>query len=264
MTTSTPTQRFSSQKNTAKWPSAKCIITNSGGHNAALKTYIRILSSYYWPKLWSDTPKLVLNASNERNPQTNHLHYNLFQTQTSSQPDISTNTFCASRTHLRSTRLSQLWRTKRLRLWQNGFVNLASQHKYTLMTGRSLLTNYQMNFSHFLKFNTLKQLWPIPSAMLKLKFSTKPWRNIYLPSSMTPPWTGRIFYLHWCSHKIPAITPPLPWCHSSACLEKNPDFCLSESRHSANSLWRINFRWTIPTFAKNQVPCKKYCRWSKS
>jgi hypothetical protein len=54
MTTSTPTQCFTSQKNTAKWPSAKCIITNSGGHNAALKTYIRILSSYYWPKLWSD------------------------------------------------------------------------------------------------------------------------------------------------------------------------------------------------------------------
>ncbi len=25
-----------------------------GGHNAALKTYIRILSSYYWPKLWTD------------------------------------------------------------------------------------------------------------------------------------------------------------------------------------------------------------------
>jgi hypothetical protein len=25
-----------------------------GGHNAALKTYIRISSSYYWPKLYSD------------------------------------------------------------------------------------------------------------------------------------------------------------------------------------------------------------------
>jgi hypothetical protein len=25
-----------------------------GGHNAALKTYIRISSSYYWPKLWTD------------------------------------------------------------------------------------------------------------------------------------------------------------------------------------------------------------------
>ncbi len=54
MTTSTPAQRFTSQKNTAKWPSAKCIITNSGGHNVALKMYIRILSSYYWPKLWPD------------------------------------------------------------------------------------------------------------------------------------------------------------------------------------------------------------------
>jgi len=28
-----------------------------GGHNAALKTYFRILSSYYWPKLWTDILK---------------------------------------------------------------------------------------------------------------------------------------------------------------------------------------------------------------
>jgi hypothetical protein len=28
-----------------------------GGHNAALKTYIRISSSYYWPKLWTDILK---------------------------------------------------------------------------------------------------------------------------------------------------------------------------------------------------------------
>ncbi len=28
-----------------------------GGHNATLKTYIRISSSYYWPKLWSDILK---------------------------------------------------------------------------------------------------------------------------------------------------------------------------------------------------------------
>jgi hypothetical protein len=30
-----------------------------GGHKAALKTYIRISSSYYWPKLWTD----ILNHS---------------------------------------------------------------------------------------------------------------------------------------------------------------------------------------------------------
>jgi hypothetical protein len=58
-------------------------------------------------------------------------------------------------------------------IFLNDFVNLASQHKFTLMGGRSLLTNFQMNCLPYLTFYTLKQLWPILYATHRLKFSTK-------------------------------------------------------------------------------------------
>jgi hypothetical protein len=36
-----------------------------------------------------------------------------------------------------------------------------------------LLTSSLMSYLHCLTYNILKQLWPIPSAMPRLKFSTK-------------------------------------------------------------------------------------------
>jgi hypothetical protein len=53
-----------------------------GGHNAALKTYIWISSSFYWPKLWSDIPnhtKTCLQCQQQKNLQTSLLHFNHFQ-----------------------------------------------------------------------------------------------------------------------------------------------------------------------------------------
>ncbi len=50
-----------------------------GGHNAALKTYIRILSSYYWPncgQTFSITQKHASDASKGKNQQISHLFCN--------------------------------------------------------------------------------------------------------------------------------------------------------------------------------------------
>jgi hypothetical protein len=53
-----------------------------GGHNAALTTYIRISSSYYWPKLWSDIlnhTKTCLRCQRRKNLLLSLLRYNHFQ-----------------------------------------------------------------------------------------------------------------------------------------------------------------------------------------
>ncbi len=132
----------------------------------------------------------VCDVNNGKNLRTSHLHYNHFQiwngrmsgfTLTCSVPCwqrvASTNTPCTSLTHSQSMRSSGV-RTRRPRLWRrpfstNGFVNLASRRKFTLMSGRSLLTSFQANFLLDLPFNILKQLLHIHSAMPRLKFSTK-------------------------------------------------------------------------------------------
>ncbi len=87
-----------------------------GGHNAALKTYIQISSSYFWPKMYSDVlshTKTCLRCQQRKNQQTSHCYCNHCQLRTSptsgfmqtfsaqcSLPDGSTNTFFASLTHL--------------------------------------------------------------------------------------------------------------------------------------------------------------------
>ena len=141
-----------------------------GGHNAALKTYIQIPSSYFWVKIYTDVlnhTKSCLRWQQIKIWQTNHPSFNLCPfwtnltsgyTQTfsarCSQQDINTNTSSASRTLSPNTRWSQLWKTKRLKPWlkpffHNGFVNSASQRRFTLTAGRSLSTNYLTSFSHF-------------------------------------------------------------------------------------------------------------------
>jgi Integrase zinc binding domain len=165
-----------------------------GAHNAALKTYIEISSSYYWPKLWSD----ILNHTKTclrcqcRKKSTD---FNLFRFRNGkmsefmlifsdqfSQQDANTNISCVSPTPSRSICLSQRLRTRKPKWYRrpfstNGFVNSASRCKFTLTAGRSLLTSFQVNCLLFLMFNILKQLWHIPSAMPRLKFSTKQSRS---------------------------------------------------------------------------------------
>ena len=129
-----------------------------GSHNAALKTYIWLTSSYYWPRIYSDILRhtKTFNAVNKENlPQTSHHCCNRCQRPTNPTsastrtslapcwlPDISTNTFCASQMPSRNTHLSQRLKTRKRKLWPrpffpNGFVNSASQRRFTPMVGKS-------------------------------------------------------------------------------------------------------------------------------
>ncbi len=166
-----------------------------GEHNAALKTYIRISSSYYWTSCGptsSSTQKHDSDASRERNLWTNlrhYIHYQIRNARTSGSMLIfsaqcwqlvaSTNKSCASRTHLSNTCSSRQSRTRRQKLWQrpfsmNNFANSAFRHKSTLTAGRSLSTSSPKSSFNYLMFNTQKQLRPIPSVMPRLKFLIKP------------------------------------------------------------------------------------------
>ncbi len=57
MTISTLERHSFCQKNSENWLSVRHTITNFGGHTAALKTYIRLTTSYYWPRIYSDILK---------------------------------------------------------------------------------------------------------------------------------------------------------------------------------------------------------------
>ncbi len=48
---------FTCPRNIANWHSVKCSIYQFGGHNAALKTYIHLTSSYFWPKIYLEVLK---------------------------------------------------------------------------------------------------------------------------------------------------------------------------------------------------------------
>jgi hypothetical protein len=120
-----------------------------GGHNAALKTYIRISSSYFWPKIYIDVlnhTKTCFRCQQRKSSKNKPLLLQPLPIPDSrlpfwanarcrsqcSLPDRSTNTSSASQTPSPNMGWSRLWRTKKLRLWQkpffqNGFVNSASR-----------------------------------------------------------------------------------------------------------------------------------------
>jgi Integrase zinc binding domain len=140
-----------------------------GSHNAALKTYIQISSSYYWPKLWTDILKHTKTClrCQRRKKSTNkppplhplpnperpniRIHADLFGPMLAA--GANTNTSCASRTLSQSMPSSRLSRTRRQKLWprpfsMNGFAKSASRRKFTLTAGRNLSTSCPMNFSY--------------------------------------------------------------------------------------------------------------------
>ncbi len=132
-----------------------------------LKTYIRLTSSFYWPRIYSDILKHTKTCLRcQQKNQWTSLHsftHNQHRTSLTGgfiqnvldqcwQPDPSINTTSAIQMHLQNTCLSQPSKTKKRKLWLrpfslNSFVNLASQHKFTQTAGRSSLTNFLRNFS---------------------------------------------------------------------------------------------------------------------
>jgi Integrase zinc binding domain len=140
-----------------------------GGHNAALKTCIRISSSYFWPKMYTDIlkhTKMFLRCQ-QRKKSTDMPPF-LQPLPTPDKPNVRIHAelfgpmLTAGWQHKyilcitdSSTQWSRQWRTKKPRQWQkpfslNGFVNSASQRRFTLMAGRSLSTSSQTSYSRYL------------------------------------------------------------------------------------------------------------------
>ncbi len=138
-----------------------------------------------YTQTYSSIQKHVSPVNVVRDLLTNHLHCTHFQHQNSQtsastptfldqcwQPDASTNTFYASWMLSLNTQSSHLWRTKKRKLWlkpffPNGFVNSASQCKFTLMAGKSISNYTQMKIHVFINFGNLHHLIGL-TVMLKI------------------------------------------------------------------------------------------------
>ncbi len=147
---------------------AKRTITNSGATMWCSKltfSFHHLSTGQESTRTFSNTQKPVSDANNAKNQLTNQLLFILCQCRTNQiykymqisldqclQLDASTNTSSASQTHSRNRPLSWLSKTRKQRQWprpffKNGFVNSASQRRFTQTAGRNLLTNYCNNFS---------------------------------------------------------------------------------------------------------------------
>ena len=167
MTINTPEQRCSCLKNTEKWHFVKPTITNLEAilqlWKLTFDSHLRITGQESILTFSSiQKPASLANAANL--PRTNHRHCIHYQCRTNLtfgymlislgpcwQPVASTNTSCASRTLSQNTPSSLQWKIKKQKLWLrpfflNGFVNSASQRRFTLMAGKSLLINYLKNY----------------------------------------------------------------------------------------------------------------------
>jgi hypothetical protein len=161
---------------------------------------------------FSITLNPVSNANNTKNQLQSCNYSNLCRGRTnqisgfmrtyldqSSLLDINTNTSCASQMPSPNTHWSRQWRTKKCRQWPrpfslNGFVNSASQGKFTPTAGRTLSISSQTSLSRYSMLTTLRKLWPILSATHRLRSLTKKpllW--------MTPHLTGKTYFQHSCS-----------------------------------------------------------------
>ncbi len=138
-----------------------------GGHNAALKTYICLTSSYYWPRIYSDilrhtktclccqqrkssTDKLPpLHPLPTPNQPNIHIHADLFGPLLAARHQHKY-ILCVTDTFTKYALVTAFEKKKRKQLpkpfFPNSFVNLASQGKFTPMAGKSLLKNYLENF----------------------------------------------------------------------------------------------------------------------
>ena len=157
-------------KNTENWHFARHITTNLEDTMLRLKHISEFHHHIFGRKFIqtsSITQKRASAANRENLQQTNHLCSNHFQFRTGQTSgytltfsvrclllDGSTNTSSASQTHSQNTPWSRLWRTNKLKLWlkpffQNGFVNSASQRRFTLTAGRSLSTSSLTSYLRF-------------------------------------------------------------------------------------------------------------------
>ncbi len=170
-----------------------------GGHNAALKTYICISSSYYWPKLWTDLlkhTKTCLHCQQRKKltdkPPPLHPLPNPERPNIRIHADLFGPMLAAGRQHKYILCIMDAFtkyamvtavenkeaETMAKAIFNDWFCKFGFLAQIHTTAGRSLLASSQMSFFSYSMFNIQKQLWPIPSVMPRLKFLTKPSRSI--------------------------------------------------------------------------------------
>jgi Integrase zinc binding domain len=160
------------------------------GHNATLKTYIWILSSYYWPKLWTDIlnhTKMCLKCQQRKksmdkppplqplpNPERPnvHIHADLFGPMLAVGRQHK-NILCIADAFTKYALVMEVENKEASAAIFNEWFCKFSIPAQIHTEGRSLLTSSLTSSLRYLTFSTLKQLQPIPSAMPRLKSSTK-------------------------------------------------------------------------------------------
>jgi len=175
---------------------AMCEAHNSivGGHNATHKTYLKISTSYFWPKMRQDiehhhsfclrwqqrkkstnkrTPLAPLPIPDHPNLQIHANHFGPMLTADSNK----NSSFAFSSSTLWSLRLP----TRRLKRWPTpfkeiGLQNSESRRRYTLTEPRSLSINCRQNYFNCWMSDIQKHRQRIPSAMPKWKCLTKQWK----------------------------------------------------------------------------------------
>jgi hypothetical protein len=168
-----------------------CIL---GGHNAAHKTYLKISTSYFWPKMRHDIERHQnfglrcqqrKKSTNKRTalaplpiPAVQTSGFTpIFLAQCSQQTVIKNLSFASQ-----MLSLSKLWSLqlpkRKLKWWRmpfsrTGSQNLEFRRRYTLTGARNSSTNSRRSFSSCSTFDTQKPHQRIRSAMPKWKCLTR-------------------------------------------------------------------------------------------
>jgi len=168
------------------------------GHNAALKTYIRISSSYYWPQLWSDIlnhTKTCLRCQRRKkstdkppplqpppNPERPNvqIHADLFGPTLAAGHQhkyILCVTDAFTKYMLVMAVKNKEAKTVAKAIFNEWFCKFGIPAQIHTDGGKEFVNKLSSKLFNLLTFNILKQLRPIPSAMPRLKFSTKESRS---------------------------------------------------------------------------------------
>jgi phage anti-repressor protein len=169
------------------------------GHNAALKSYVKLTTSYFWPTVYSHVLKhtqtclrcqqrKMVKKKNQPLaplliPDTPNLciHADLFGPMVDASRK-SAYILCITDAFTKYAVVTSI-PTKTRKLWEkqflnSGSVNLEYQPRFTQMVERSLSTNYSLSCANYSMSNTQRQLLTTHSATHRWKCSTK-WLKKY-------------------------------------------------------------------------------------
>jgi Integrase zinc binding domain len=165
-----------------------------GGHNAAHKTYIKISTSYFWPKMRQDIERHQnfclrcqqrKKSTNKRTPLAPlpipdlpnlRIHADLFGpmlTADSNKKFVLCITDAFTKYAVVTAIANKEAETVANAIFKDWFQNLEFRRRYILMEARNSSTNFRRSFSSYSTSATRKPRQCIRSAMPKWKCSTR-------------------------------------------------------------------------------------------